>query len=203
MVTIVRANRYYRLHWLPGRRRRLSLRSHCLRPCRAPTWRSSGKRTPGRRDQPVSAPRWNRTWVVEPGILPLAAGSTTFVTAAPPGTYFARVVAVNAAGVGPASNEAAVTLGAGICTIPAVPTGVTALPQVGAATLRWNAPASGAIPTGYTLQVGTLPGLPTLARWCCRRPPWWEGPSPAAPISSAWRRRMPVAHRRCRQTPAS
>ena len=92
------------------------------------------------------------------GMLPLAAGTTTFAAAAPAGTYFVRAVAANAAGAGPASNEAAVTLGAGVCTVPAVPTGFTAVPQPGGVTLRWDAPASGAIPTGYRLEAGASLG---------------------------------------------
>ena len=92
------------------------------------------------------------------GVLPLAAGTTTFATGAPAGTYYVRAVAANPSGAGPASNEAAVTLAAGVCTIPAVPTGLTAVPQAGAVTLRWNAPAAGAIPTGYRLEAGASSG---------------------------------------------
>ncbi len=92
------------------------------------------------------------------GVLPLAAGATTLATSAPAGTYYVRAAAANAAGAGPASNEATVTLGPGICTIPAVPTGLTAVPQAGGVTLRWNAPAAGAIPTRYRLEAGATPG---------------------------------------------
>ncbi len=92
------------------------------------------------------------------GMLPLGAGTTTFANAAPAGTYYVRAFAANASGAGPASNEATVTLGAGVCTVPAVPTGLTAEPQPGALTLRWDAPAAGAIPTGYRLEAGATAG---------------------------------------------
>jgi hypothetical protein len=46
----------------------------------------------------------------------------------------------------------------GTCTIPAVPTGVVASAQPGRLTLRWNAPASGAIPTTYVVQAGSTSG---------------------------------------------
>ncbi len=92
------------------------------------------------------------------GVLSLAAGTTAFSGTAPTGAYFVRVVAANASGAGPASNESAVTLGAGICTAPEMPTGLTATPQAGAVTLRWDAPARGAIPTGYRLEAGASPG---------------------------------------------
>jgi predicted phage tail protein len=92
------------------------------------------------------------------GVLPLPATARTFTANAPPGTYYVRVVAVNAAGAGVASNEAVLVAQPGTCTIPAVPTGVVASAQPGRLTLRWNAPSSGAIPTTYIVQAGTTSG---------------------------------------------
>lgn len=92
------------------------------------------------------------------GVLPLPATARTFNADAPPGTYYVRVVALNAAGAGVASNEAVIVAQPGTCTIPAVPTGVVASAQPGRLTLRWNAPASGAIPTTYVVQAGTTSG---------------------------------------------
>ena len=92
------------------------------------------------------------------GVLPLPSTVRTFTANAPPGTYYVRVVAVNAAGAGVASNEAVLVAQPGTCTIPAVPTGVVASAQPGRLTLRWNAPASGAIPTTYIVQAGTTSG---------------------------------------------
>ena len=114
-------------------------------------------------------------------VLPLPSGVTTFVTAAPAATYYVRVMAANAAGVGPASNEAAVTLGPGICTVPAVPTGLTAVPQAGAVTLRWDAPAFGAIPTGYRLEAGTSLGAVNIATLALPVTTTLGGPVPSGP----------------------
>ena len=82
----------------------------------------------------------------------------TFNAVAPPGTYYVRVVAVNAAGTGVASNEAVIVAQPGTCTIPAVPTGVVASALPGRLTLQWNAPASGAIPTTYIVHAGSTSG---------------------------------------------
>jgi len=92
------------------------------------------------------------------GVLPLPATARTFTAEAPPGTYYVRVVALNGAGEGVASNEAVIVAQPGTCTIPDVPTGVVASAQPGRLTLRWNAPASGAIPTTYIVQAGTASG---------------------------------------------
>ncbi|MCC6990319.1 MAG: hypothetical protein IT181_15035 [Acidobacteria bacterium] len=92
------------------------------------------------------------------GVLPLPATARTFTANAPPGTYYLRVVAVNGAGAGVASNEAVIVAQPGTCTIPAVPTGVVASAQPGRLTLRWNAAASGAIPTSYIVYAGTTTG---------------------------------------------
>lgn len=96
--------------------------------------------------------------VTDIGVLPLPPTARTFTANAPPGTYYVRVVAVNAAGAGVASNEAVLVAQPGTCTIPAVPTGVVASAQPGRLTLQWNAPASGAIPTTYFVQAGTTSG---------------------------------------------
>ncbi len=92
------------------------------------------------------------------GVAPLPATARTFAAEAPPGTYYVRIVALNAAGAGVASNEAVIVAQPGTCTIPAVPTGVVASAQPGRLTLRWNAPASGAIPTTYIVHAGSTSG---------------------------------------------
>jgi len=92
------------------------------------------------------------------GVAPLPPTIRTFSAAAPPGTYYVRIVAVNAAGVSVASNEAVVVAQPGTCTIPDAPTGVVASAQPGRLTLRWNAPASGAIPTVYVVYAGSTTG---------------------------------------------
>ncbi len=92
------------------------------------------------------------------GLAPLPPTARTFTAIAPPGTYYVRIVAMNAAGAGAASNEAAIVAQPGTCTIPAAPTGVVATAAPGRLTLRWNAPVSGAIPTVYVVHAGSSAG---------------------------------------------
>ena len=54
--------------------------------------------------------------IADLGVLPLPATARTFAVDAPPGTYFLRVIAVNAAGASAASNEAVVSPAPGVCT---------------------------------------------------------------------------------------
>lgn len=92
------------------------------------------------------------------GVVPLPGTARSLVAAAPPGTYYVRVVAVNAAGVGAGSNEAVVVAQPGTCTIPATPTGFLSSVLPGRLTVRWDAPTSGAIPTSYVAEVGSTSG---------------------------------------------
>jgi glucose/arabinose dehydrogenase len=83
-------------------------------------------------------------------------------TVVPPGTYAARVRAVNTMGVSVASNEATVVVtGAAVCaTPPPPPTGFTAQTGGLVAALAWN-PASGA--SSYRLEAGSASGLANAA----------------------------------------
>jgi hypothetical protein len=92
------------------------------------------------------------------GVVPLAASARSFSVPAPPGTYFVRLVAVNAAGPSAPSNEAIVVTGAGICTVPAAPTGLQASAGPGAISVRWNPASAGAIPVSYALRAGSVSG---------------------------------------------
>ncbi len=96
--------------------------------------------------------------LIDLGVAPVAPSVRAFSVIAPPGTYFLRVVAVNAAGASAASNEAMIAPGPGVCTIPAAPAGFTAAALSRVLTVRWDAAASGAIPTIYKLQAGTMSG---------------------------------------------
>ena len=96
------------------------------------------------------------------GALPLPPTARTFAVNAAPGTYFVRVVAVNAAGVGAVSNEVVLSPGLNVCTIPNPPTGLVAVGLTRALSVRWDAAQLGAIPTGYVLQAGSVSGAADL-----------------------------------------
>jgi fibronectin type III domain protein len=83
------------------------------------------------------------------------------------GTYYIRVRAKNAAGVGAASNEIVVTVGAAspCATAPAPPTGLTSAVAGSAVTLTWIAPAGGCPPTNYVLEAGSSPAGVNLANF--------------------------------------
>jgi predicted phage tail protein len=74
-------------------------------------------------------------------------------------TYYFKVAAVNAVGVGPASSAASATPAATV-TKPGPPTELTATPGHGRVTLSWTAPGSdgGAGISGYLIYQGTSPG---------------------------------------------
>jgi glucose/arabinose dehydrogenase/PKD repeat protein len=97
-------------------------------------------------------------------ILPLAPGARSYATAAPPGTYYVRVVPVNAAGAGPSSDDAVVTPGPSVCTAPDAPTGLTATVGPGTLLMTWDVPSTGAVPTGYRLDAGTTPGSTNIGQ---------------------------------------
>jgi hypothetical protein len=92
------------------------------------------------------------------GVIPVAASARSLSVSAPAGTYFVRLVAVNAAGPGGPSNEAVVITGAGICTTPATPTGLQAAAAAGVISVRWSPPSAGAIPLTYVLRAGSVSG---------------------------------------------
>jgi hypothetical protein len=77
------------------------------------------------------------------------------------GLYFLRVRAINAFGTSEPSEEAVLAVG-GVAAPPLRPSGLLA--RVGGSTVAfsWNAPASGGVPTGYTLEAGTEPGLSNI-----------------------------------------
>jgi hypothetical protein len=81
---------------------------------------------------------------------------TTLTTSAPAGTYFIRMRARTARGVGFPSNEVQVTLGSPHCATPLPPTGFTADQRRNTLTLEWNS-VLGA--SSYQLEAGTDRGL--------------------------------------------
>lgn len=90
------------------------------------------------------------------GALPLG-NVTSFATPAPLGTYYVRVRAVNACGVGPVTNEVTIPLD-GTTPLPATPTSLTATASGRTATIAWAPPASGGTPIGYQVEAGLTPG---------------------------------------------
>ncbi len=93
--------------------------------------------------------------------VPLSAASTTFSASAGAGTYYARIVAVNAEGESPASNEITVVL-TDTCSAPSAPRNLRAIVLGTEAYVFWTRPAAG-LATSYTLQAGTASGATEYA----------------------------------------
>ncbi len=89
-------------------------------------------------------------------MLPLAATQTSVaVPGVPPGTWFARLVAQNAAGVSAPTNEVSFTVAGP--TPPGAPTLNPAVVAGNNVSLSW-APGAGGAPTSYTLLAAFTPG---------------------------------------------
>ena len=88
--------------------------------------------------------------------VPLSGSTTTFSASAGAGTYYVRVVAVNADGTSAPSNEVTVVLTSG-CLAPSAPLNLRAIIRGSEAFIFWRQPLAGT-PNGYTLQVGGAPG---------------------------------------------
>jgi hypothetical protein len=88
--------------------------------------------------------------------VPLSGSLTAFSASASPGTYYVRVVGVNADGTSGPSNEVVVVLSSG-CTPPGAPRNLRAIIRGTEVFIFWLPPATGAV-TGYSLQVGNAPG---------------------------------------------
>lgn len=112
-----------------------------------------------------SSPAGALDYIVEagtaPGLSNLYNGSIgsamTINAVVAPGTYYVRVRARSAQGVGPASNEVSFTVGApaGCNAPPASPAGLAGGVANGIAAVNWS-PAAGA--TSYIVQAGSTPG---------------------------------------------
>jgi hypothetical protein len=96
-------------------------------------------------------------------VIQLPANQTAFAADAPAGVYYVRVVAVNAAGASPPSNEVIVTLGGGgACVVPGPPTNLVATATASGVSISWNAPTTGGAQSGYVLDVGSVSGASDL-----------------------------------------
>ena len=121
-------------------------------------------------EPPVSGPR-PASHLLEagsaPGLRNIAAiplTATTFtVPGVPPGVYYLRVRAVGPAGVGAASRELPLVVGATTCTTaPAAPDVPVVTVSGNTLAVDWQAPP-GSAPASYTLQAGSSAGLTNIA----------------------------------------
>ena len=89
---------------------------------------------------------------------PTGSTATTFSAGGVPvGAYHVRVLASNGVGTSGPSNDALLVVGAG--SSPQAPSGLAASWVASTVTLSWTAPAGGAAPTSYVIDVGSAPGL--------------------------------------------
>ena len=90
----------------------------------------------------------------------VALGAPSFAaTGVVRGTYYVRIIAVNAAGSSAPTADVTVVVGDGL---PGAPVGVMAAAgPSGSVRVLWQPPVTGATPHSYTLLVGTSPGHPT------------------------------------------
>jgi hypothetical protein len=86
--------------------------------------------------------------------------NTSFSGTAAAGTYFVSVVAVNAAGEGPPSNEVEVII---TCLAPGPPVGLNATVNGRSVTLGWGPPTSGGAAAGYRLEAGPSSGATAVS----------------------------------------
>jgi hypothetical protein len=77
----------------------------------------------------------------------------------PPGRYYVTVVARNAFGVSPPSNEVLVVVTGAVCSLPQQPASFSAASVGGNVMLAWTPPTFGDPPTSYLLEVGSRSGL--------------------------------------------
>ncbi len=80
------------------------------------------------------------------------------------GTYYVRVRAANAAGIGSESNESILVVGASApIAVPGAPTSFVTSAFGTTVTMTWRAPATGGTPTTYYIASGSSSGLSDLA----------------------------------------
>jgi hypothetical protein len=96
------------------------------------------------------------------GTVTFGATTRSFAANVPGGTYYLRVRAGNAAGLGPPSNEVIVVAQPAACVPPAAPTGLAASTAPGGVGLTWNAPLTGGAPTGYRIDAGSTTGASNI-----------------------------------------
>lgn len=99
--------------------------------------------------------------------LPLGAAATSFTIDAPPGRYWARVRAVNPAGVSVPSTELIIDVDATASpcyeTPPLAPMNLAAIVASRTVTLTWEQPDTGPVANTQRVVAGSVPGLTDLA----------------------------------------
>jgi Metallo-peptidase family M12/Bacterial Ig domain len=100
-------------------------------------------------------------------VLNLGGTGTTFAANAPAGTYFLRVAGRSACGVGATSSDITASVlsgggGGGGGVVPVPPSGLNASVSGRVISLSWTPPSTGATPTSYVVDVGTISGSSNL-----------------------------------------
>jgi predicted phage tail protein len=111
------------------------------------------------------------SYVIDAGVAPgttivsLPAGSGTSFTlpGVPPGRFYVRLRAFNAAGSSTPSNEVMLVIYGAGDSAPLAPTNPVAFVLGSQLTLTWQAPAAGQPPTGYLVEAGSASGLANIA----------------------------------------
>jgi predicted phage tail protein len=86
-------------------------------------------------------------------------GRTSYQAALPEGTYYLRVRATNALGIGEPSAEVVLRNGDG----PGTPTNLADIGTGSLVQLTWQAPTTGELAGSYIIEAGSAPGLADLA----------------------------------------
>lgn len=109
-------------------------------------------------------------YVLEAGLSPATAfaavpvaGTTFIAPGVPPGTFFLRVRARNAAGSSTASPELRLRVGNGGVILPGPPINFESMVVGGRLTMTWSPPETGSAPTNYLLEVGSASGAANIA----------------------------------------
>jgi glucose/arabinose dehydrogenase len=85
-----------------------------------------------------------------------------FAPGAPTGTYYLRVRSVTSGGISPPSNEVTAVVKGNCTAPPPAPTDVRATVAGGQVTVQWGLPSTSDGPTGFSVEVGSGPGLSNL-----------------------------------------
>ena len=108
------------------------------------------------------------SWPGGSDLASLSTGNTAtsfFAPGVANGTYYLRVRAAGAAGLGAPSNEVTAQVGPAPPAAPGPPSGLTASASGSSIALSWTAPSTGGAVTAYRVEAGAGPGLANLANF--------------------------------------